>query len=66
MEGPWQPGHHSQALVEELVERDDRRAWRATVVSLLELEIEEPLRFAEWTVDGLVQVLARPLWGSRP
>jgi hypothetical protein len=49
------------------VECDDRRAWCATLVSLLELEIEEPLRFAEWTVDGLLQVLAAvPVGGSRP
>jgi hypothetical protein len=27
---------------------------------LLQLEIQEPLRFAERTVDGLVQILARP------
>jgi hypothetical protein len=26
----------------------------------------EPLRFAEWTVDGLVQVLARPGLGIAP
>jgi hypothetical protein len=26
----------------------------------------QKLRFAEWTVDGLVQVLSRPVWGSRP
>jgi glucose/arabinose dehydrogenase len=51
VEGPSRPGHHCQALVEELAERDDRRAWRANLVSLLELEIEEPLRFTEWTVD---------------
>ena len=38
----------------------------ARLVPLLELEIQESLRLAEWAVDGLVQVLARPGLGSRP
>jgi len=60
------PSHGCEPLVEKLVEADRRRAWRSCLVSLLKLEVQEALRLAQWTVNGLVQVLARSRLGSSP
>jgi hypothetical protein len=35
-------------------------AGRSAQITLLEFQIQETLHLAKWTVDGLVQVFARP------
>ena len=58
--------HGREPLVKQLVEADDRGARDTAVVALLQLEIQESLRFAKRTMNGLVVVFARPVCGSRP
>ena len=53
-------GRRCQPLVEELVEGNGRRAWRSAQVPLLESQVQESPRLAKRSVDGLIQLFARP------